>query len=182
MPDDNLLGLSGSFVPTTNVWDVGQLEDIDVTSPEFKELLVRLYQNLNLISLSLNARDAGYYNTSEFVSGQLFFPGIAANDTDSNANDFRQGMRMVVDFGTLPNAGSKSVAHGIVVSASTTSTRIYAAATDPVSFAYIPIPYASPTLANNIELSVDATNVTITTGSNRTSFTRCIVVLEYLQF
>jgi hypothetical protein len=34
---------SGIFVPTTNVWDVSQIYEIDVTSPQFKELLVRLY-------------------------------------------------------------------------------------------------------------------------------------------
>src|ERR1700679_1134265 len=182
MPDENLTTLTGSFVGTTNVWDVGELEDIDVTSPEFKELLVRLYQNLNLMSLSLNTRDAGYYDTSQFVSGQLFFPNVAANDIDSNANDFRQAMRLVVDFGTLPNSGSKSVAHGITVSGSTSFTRIFATASDPIGFNYIPIPYASTTLINNVELSVDGTNVTITTGIDRTNFTTFIVVLEYLQF
>ncbi len=182
MPDDNLSYLTGVFLPTTNVWDVGQLEDLDVSSPEFKLLLVRLYQNINDIALSVNIRDAAYYNTQEFVSGQLFFPNPAANDNDSNANDFRQGMRMVVDFGVLPNTGSKSVAHNITVSATTSFTRIYGSATDPVGFNYIPLPYASPTAADNIELSVDATDVTITTGLDRTNFTTCIVVLEYLQF
>lgn len=182
MPEDNLSYLTGVFLPTTNVWDVGELQDIDVTSPEFKLLLIRLYQNINEIALSVNIRDAAYYNTQEFVSGQLFFPNPAANDTSSSANDFRQGMRMVIDFGSLPNAGSKSVAHGITVSATTSFTRIYATASDQVAFSYIPIPYASSTAANNIELSVSATNVTITTGSNRTNFTTCIVVLEYLQF
>lgn len=182
MPDDNLLDLIGSFVPTTNVWDVEQLQDIDLSSPEFNELLVRLYQNINLISLVLNTKDSGYYNTREFVCGQLLFPNPTANDTDSNANDFRQVIRLVVDFGALPNAASKSVAHGLTVSATTQFTRIYATATDPVGFNYIPIPYASTTLINNIELRVDATNVTITTGIDRTAFTEVLVVLEYVQF
>lgn len=182
MPDDNLSTLIGSFVPTTAIFDVDLLYEVDVNSPEFKELLVRLYQNVNLMSLVLNTKDSGYYNTQEFVSGQLFFPDVATNDGDSNANDFRQGIRSVINFGALPNAAGKSVAHGITVSASTQFTRIYATATDPVGFNYIPIPYASPTAANNIELSVDATNVTITTGIDRTAFTKCIVVLEYVQF
>lgn len=181
MPNDNAT-LFGSFVPTTNIWDVDQLYAVDVTSPEFKELLVRLYQNINLMAVVLNSKDSGYYATQEFVSGQLFFSNIAANSIASNANDFRQGLRIVVNFGALPDTAAKSVAHGIVFSSSTRFTRIYATATNPAAPAGIPIPYASPALANNIELSVDATNVTITTGSNRTAFTSCMVILEYVQF
>ena len=40
----------GAYAPTTFIWDVEQLQHIEVTSPEFKELLVRLYQNLNLMA------------------------------------------------------------------------------------------------------------------------------------
>jgi len=178
---DNLSTLVGSFVPTTNIWDVSEIYDVDVNSPEFKELLVRLYQNLNNISLSINTRDAAYYNTSEFVSGQLFFPDPTLNSQSNSAPDFRQAMRLVIDFGSLPNTAAKTVPHGLIMSSTTTITRLYAAASNPTGLVYIPIPYASPTLANNIELSVDVTNVTITTGSDRTAFTRCIVVLEYLQ-
>lgn len=173
-------GFFGSFVPTTNVWDVGQLQDIDVTSPEFKELLVRLYQNLNLMAIVVNSRDAGYYVPQQFVNGQLWYPNPNLDSTSTTNPTLRQVMRLMVPFGALPNTGTKSVAHGITVNSSYSFTRIYATATDPVAMSYIPIPYASPTLANNIELSVDATNVTITTGSNRSSYTTCYVVLEYL--
>ena len=41
---------NGAYVVTTNVWDVSQLYSIDVKSPEFQELLVRLYQNVNNIA------------------------------------------------------------------------------------------------------------------------------------
>ena len=37
---------SGSYIGTTQVWDVSQIYDIEVNSPEFKELIVRLYQNI----------------------------------------------------------------------------------------------------------------------------------------
>jgi hypothetical protein len=43
------------------------------------------------------------------------------------------------------------------------------------------LPYASPTDADNIELSVDVTNVSITTGSDRTGFTTTYIVLEYIK-
>ena len=65
----------GAFVPTNLIWDVQQLQSVDVNSPEFKELLVRLYQNINNIALVLNIKDTGMYQLSEFVNGQLFFNG-----------------------------------------------------------------------------------------------------------
>jgi hypothetical protein len=178
---DNLSTLVGSFVPTTNIWDPNELYDVDVNSPQFKELLVRLYQNINLICLALNTKDSAYYDTMEFVNGQLFFSNPALNSSTDTVPELRQAFRMVVNFGALPNTGVTAVAHGITTTSSTLFTRIYATASDTAGRNYIPIPYASPTLVNNIELSVDAVNVTITTGSNRSNFNNCIVVLEYLQ-
>jgi hypothetical protein len=170
----------GSFVPTTNIWDVQQLFRVDVNSDEFKELLVRLYQNVNNIALVLNTKTSGYFVQQEFVIGDVFFQPTAT--ITSNANpQLRQSYRMVVDFGALPNAGTKSVAHNIPdVNSTFTFTNIYATASDPIALAYIPIPYASTT-GDDIELDVDATNVNITTTSNRSAFTRCYVVLEYLK-
>lgn len=172
----------GSFVRTTDVWDVNEIYSTEVTSPEFKELLVRLYQNLNNMAVSLNTRDAGFYSNQEFVNGQKWFPNPANNSSTETVATQRQVFRMVVNFGALPNTGTTPVVHGITVTPATTFTRIYGAASKPTTaFSYIPIPYASSTAANNIELSVDATNVTITTGSNRSAYTICYVVLEYLK-
>lgn len=170
----------GSFVPTTYIWDVAQLQQIDVTSPAFKELLVRLYQNINNIAISLNTRDAGYYVLQEFLNGQVYFPDPTLVPTTTTPV-VRQVFRFVVNFGALPNAGTKSVAHGLAVTTDWTFTRIYATASDTTNRVYIPIPYASPTLANNVELYVDSTNVTIVTGSNRSSFDTTYVVLEYIK-
>lgn len=170
----------GFLVPTTDVWNVGPIYDLEISEP-FKDILVRLYQNLNNMSLSLNARDTGYYDTQEFLNSQVFFPNPAFNSSTGTVATYRAVFRKVINFGALPNATSKSVAHGITCLKSTSFTRIYATATDPVALAYIPLPYASPVLARAIELSVDGTNVTITTGSDRTAFTICYVILEYLQ-
>lgn len=171
----------GAFVPTTNIWDVNDIYQVDVKSPEFKELLVRLYQNINNIALLLNIKDTGMYNVGEFINSQLFFPNPALTSASTSFPAMRQVYRTVINFGALPNAGTTSVAHGITCTSSTTFTRIYAAASDTTGFNYIPIPYASPTLVNNVELSVDATNVTITTGANRSNFNVCYVILEYIQ-
>lgn len=177
----NVLASTGLFIPTSNVWDTAQIYSVDVNSPEFKELLVRLYQNINNIAISVNLRDAGYYNTQEFVNGQIFFPNPALSSASSTTPVFRQVYRKVINFGALPNTGTTSIAHGITVTPTTTFTRFYGASSDTAGNNYIPIPYASPVLANNIELNADATNVNITTGSNRTAFTVTYIVVEYLQ-
>jgi hypothetical protein len=172
---------AGSFVVTTNVWDVARVYEIEVGSPEFKELLVRLYQNVNNIATLLNIKDTGVYNTFEIINGQRYFPDPALNSGTAGVAVARQVYRTTVNFGALPNAGTKSVAHKITTTPKTTFTRIYATASDTTGREYIPIPYASATATDIIELSVDGTNVNITTGSDRTSFTVCYVVLEYLQ-
>lgn len=170
----------GFLVPTTDVWDVTPIYELDLDE-KFEDLLVRLYQNLNNMSLSINVRDAGYYDTQEFLNSQVFFPNPLFRSNTGTVATYRSVFRKVINFGVLPNAGATAVPHGITCIASTSFTRIYATASDPVALAYIPIPYASPVLINNISIDVDATNVTITTGSNRSAFTICYVILEYLQ-
>lgn len=179
---DNTNQLVGSFVPTSFIWDISRLQEIrDLNSDEGRELFVRLYQYIGQICLSLNIKDTGMYNTSQFINGQIFFPNPALNSSTSTTPDFRQVYRLVINFGPLPNATTKSVPHGITVTSQTTFTRIYATATDTTGLTSIPISYASLTLVNVVELNVDSTNVNITTGIDRTNYNICYVILEYLQ-
>ncbi len=129
-----------------------------------------LYQD---IASTVNTKEGALYVPIEKLTSAQYF--LAANPQQNRAV-----YRMVVDFGALPNTGLKSVPHGIVgMNSQYTATRIYGAATDPINLIYIPLPYASPVLAANIEMYVDATNVNITTGSNRSTFTRSTVVIEF---
>ena len=170
----------GSFVPTTNVWDISELYSVEVTSPRFKELLVRLYQKINLMAIVLNTKDSGYYDQSEFVNGQIWFSDPALDSTSQLTPSVRQVFRTVVNFGALPNAGTKSVAHNIPITDAVTFTRIYGVASDTSAHSYIPLPYAS-TIVDHIELYVDGTNVNVVTLSNRTNYTVCYIVVEYLK-
>lgn len=168
----------GLFIGTTFVFDIGEIQQLDI-SPEFKDLLVRLYQNLNAMQIALNLKDSGYYAEEEFVNSQSYPP---VDTVVGNAPTVsRQVFRKLIDFGPLPNTGTATVAHGISLTTAFSFTRIYGAASDQAGFNYIPIPYASPTDADNIELRVDTTNVIITTGSNRSNFTQTWIVLEYLK-
>ena len=175
----------GLFIPTTINYDVSQIQDMDVKSKEFKELIVRLVQAYNVTAMAVNLKDTGYYTLEEFLNSQVFFPNPTLTSKTAQTPVFRQVFRKVVDFGTLPNNATKTVAHGINIIAPANTmysfTKIYATATDPVGFNYIPIPYASSVAADIIELKVNATNVSITTVSNKTAFTKTYVVLEYIK-
>ena len=82
MPD-NLYSDGGAFIPSSYVWDIQEVKKLP--EEEFRLLLVRLYQNVNNIALVLNIKDSGFYNTSQFVNGQVFFPNPALNSTTPQA-------------------------------------------------------------------------------------------------
>ncbi len=142
---------------------------------EQKDLKIRQY--LNDIATATNSKDSGIYDGIETVTGQKFLP-IFSTETNANAT-YRGVLRKVIDFGALPNSGVKNIAHGITFTNDQSVTKLYAGATIPGS-SWIPIPFASPTLNLNISLEMDATNIIITTGIDRTTFTRCFVVVEFI--
>lgn len=170
----------GVFLPTTYTWDVSELYSIEVTSPEFKELLVRLYQNINRIILAVNAKESGYYPLFEFVTSQQYFPDPALNSLTPQTPAYRQTFRYTLNVGAL-GAGNTTIAHGLDITSTWSFTHIYGAAS---TFAgtgdYYPIPFASGSGANNIELRATNTDVIIENNSGVT-FTSCYIVVEYLK-
>ena len=164
--------ISGAFVPTTFILDVAKIQEVNVNSEEFKELLVRLYQNLNRMSLVLNVKESAYYALNQFVPGQLFFPDTTAGSLVQQ--NYRSTTRLVINFGALPSSGVKPVAHNININSAVTFTRIYATASDTTGFNYIPIPSVNATIA------VDATHVTITTTANLSNYNITYVIVEFL--
>lgn len=137
---------------------------------------------LKRISNAVNIREIGWFLDEELLTGKAFIPADNAGGGSTN-QAFRQVFRMVVDFGSLPNSSAKMVPHNIPdIGNNFTLTFMGAYASDPSGLTYLPIPYADPnTLANAIELDMDDTNVIITTGTNRSNFTRTFVVIEYMQ-
>lgn len=171
----------GLYIPTTQVWDIRDLFNGPIDNDAIAELIVRLYQNINVIANTVNLKTSGMFPLTEFVTGDTFFPNPALTSATPQTPTPRPVIRIVVDFGALPNAGTKVVPHNIdSADATVIFTKIYATATDPVAVMGIPIPFASPVLADNIAVWADALNVNITTGSDRTMFTTCYVVVEYI--
>lgn len=164
---------TGSFIGTTSVFDVSRLYEVDVKSPEFKELLVRLYQNVNNIALALNTKDSAYYLLEEFNSGQLFF-----NPLSFNQLDLRPGFRIVINIGPL-GPGITNTNHNLAVTNTWKWTFINGAATNTATLVGYPLPFAGAA-GNNIEVRVNATQVVINNASG-VVFTDAYIILEYLK-
>ncbi len=146
--------------------------------PDEPELLKReLLTTLTSSAFAVNCREISIYEDTELNTGGLYF-------NTNNRQKQRPVFRTVVDFGTLPNATTKSVEHNIPFTSDFVVTRVYAAATDPVGLLYVPIPFVNTTAPRiNITLEVNGTQVTIDTGNqDRTNFTKVTVVIEYTKF
>jgi len=172
--ETDFLSNTGSFVPTTFIFDVARLYEVEVTSPEFKELLVRLYQNLNLMAIVLNTKSTGYYLGTELNSSNQYY-----NPADpGNPINQRPGFITTVNIGAL-GAGVTSVNHGLAVTSTWKWMKIYGAATISGTPAGYPLPFAGAT-GNNIEVTVTATQVVINNQSG-VVFTDATVILEYVK-
>jgi hypothetical protein len=130
----------GVFVPTNDTFDFNRLQNIDINGPEFRTFIARLQNRINQICQVLNQKDTGNYILTEYLNSQTFFPDPALSSTSSTLPTPRSVFRKVINFGALPNAGTKNVAHGISISNATTITRLYAEASDTTGHTYIPIP------------------------------------------
>jgi hypothetical protein len=146
---------------------------------EAKEFLA---ERLKEIANAVNVREIGFFLDEELLTGKYLFP-TSLPQGDSTPQQFRQILRMVVNFGVLPVTGTKSVPHGIYVDSNFTLVQLYAAATDPVALVAIPIPFVQEVDPSNegIQLYMDSTNVNIVVQSDNSNFTRCIVTIEYTQ-
>ena len=142
---------------------------------------LQLRKYLNNIASALNVKENGFYFEEETPTAGLFIP-IATPNSSANVK-FRPMFRVVVDFGALPNNATKSIPHGITTTQDYSIIRLNGAATDPgvtTITEAIPIPFVS-TNPLQVVLTMDATNINITTGMDRTNFTRTFIVIEYIK-
>lgn len=163
--------LSSNFVPPNIVMP----ENYEECKTVLQTYLVNCANAINereVAQYQESSLDSSGANISITNSGQIWF-------TSNDATTFRYGNRTVVNFGALPNSSTKSVAHGIPVTSKMTFTAIKGCATRP-NVRAIPIPYTTAT-GNIIEVYVDTTNVTIVTTANYTTYTRCYIVLEWIE-
>lgn len=137
-----------------NIADVNKVKDDDMN--EIKSVV-----NNNATELS----NLGTYSESEVNTGKKWI---------NNKPIYRK----VVDFGNLPNATSKSTAHGI--SNLGTIVKMDGFMTNGTLSTILPVTIPD---ANYISYgvgveSIDTTNITVSTGTDRTSYTAFFIV-EY---
>jgi len=185
MPADQNFDRFGFFLPTTTLWDTNPLSKEPFSAASVGELILRLYQQMNNFAVTINAKDTAMYLDQEFVPGQQWFPNPNA-PTRSQSRELRQAFRKVVNFGALPNAGLKSVPHGIPINTGAQPTRVvrlYGAATNTSTGQSLPIPHVSVfSIGQGVQLALTGPNININTGTtNRSAFDHCVVVIEYLQ-
>lgn len=151
----------------------------DTVPEKWEDARPFLVETLKKITNGVNIREIGWFLDEELLSGKAFIPGPTL--PGNNPGQFRQILRKVIDFGQLPNTGTKSVPHGILVDSNFTLMQMYAAATDPILLQAIPLPFSAATAIENIQMYMDSVNVNIITARNFSNYTRCFVVIEYIQ-
>lgn len=105
------------------------------------------------------------YSTSEINTGATWIDG-------------KPIYRKVVEIGVLPNATTKTVAHGI----SNLGRVIHLYGTfvnSPYKWATIPWASTGASTGNNISCELDSSDVKVTTGVDRTMDDNCYVIIEY---
>lgn len=146
---------------------------------KYSETMVNLDLTYKKIANVVNTKIGGLYQPMELATFEQYPLRSTISPFPYLPNQFVNIYRKTIDFGALPNAGLKSVPHGINFTTACKGTRIYGCATDPVNLLYIPLPFASPTLNKNIQLDIDGMNVNITTAIDYSAFTLCNVVIEF---
>lgn len=166
-----------SYLPTNAL--TAFLSTAQVYPEEQSELLITLTDIQTETANAVNLREIGQYDLVEVLNGQFFF---TVGDNNTKRLAYRKVFYLVNANPLLPAiaiGATSTTAHGIT--GETFFTRISATAvTDVVD--YRPIPYASATLVTDqIEIKVDATNITIINGATSQNLMKVIVVLEYLK-
>lgn len=137
-----------------------------IPSPNDPDFVVKLTQYLRDIAKELRYKQTITQTSSEQIIGQEAGRTIFGKQ---------------IEFGALPNAGTKCVPHGITVTPDFRWRKIYAIAQTPNSDAAIQInfPGVNPNAWVNIYTTTD--NVCIETGEDRRAFTIVTIFLEYIK-
>ena len=87
-------------------------------------------------------------------------------------------LRVTIVFGGLPNSTTKTVAHHLQVDESFRIINLYLAASDTVDNKYFCLQYFS-IAPGDIVISMDATNIIVTTQSDYTDYNVSYVIVEF---
>lgn len=118
------------------------------------------------VASGVNSRVIGIYELASAITGEKWF-------STTSPQTKRQTQRKVFQF----SDSTLTFSHGLT--GVTAYTRIYGTFTDGTL--NYPLPYVNPTAANQVGVSVSATQVVVTKGGGAPAITSGFVILEYLQ-
>ena len=135
------------------------------------ELRLLLTSQTQLQAAAINNKETALYPGEEIFTSQIYYD-------PNNLQNQLYVIRKVFSTGAIAAGATTTIAHSIT--GITQCVHVYGAVvTDVVDFR--PLPYASVTANANIELKVDATQITIANGAASPNITSGTVVLEYLK-
>ncbi len=118
---------------------------------------------------AVNQRTIGTFDTNVVPDGERWF---ALGNTK-----LRDGFRVVIPFGAIPAGATVILNHNIPFI--NTFTRIYGVAT--ISTGWVPIPFSNVTaITNQIEISVNTTQVGISNGATAPNIISAVAILEFI--
>lgn len=162
---------------TTNIpsQDFNQQIPVFTAIPdEWDEAKGVLVETLKKISNAVNLREVGWEINTPILTGKKYIP-------ETGTTEFREISRLTLEVGPLPSSATKTVAHNLsLVDATFRLVNMYGAATDTTNFLSIPLPFVSLSLADQVEISMDATNFIITTGNaTYSNYDHAVIIIEY---
>lgn len=155
---------------TSDTATMGDQLPLSIDYPEDeKDFRNKLYNVNQRTAQAVNTKVGGLYTPQERGTGAQYSD---FTNPQKNLNVYR----VTVNFGVLPNSGTKSVPHGIPGwNSSYKLVQCYGGATAPATSLWVPIPN------QNILVTGDATNVTITTTTDYSAYNEVTVVIEYIK-
>lgn len=164
------------FLPELVIFDPRHLNNLDINSEEFKDLIVRITQTINNICINTNKKVIGIYPLEEIATGILYYKNLANPSSPfmpNNPSNFRMVFRFTYATGAIP-PGTLTIAHGLPITNTWEFVDVRGCATDNVGLNYYPM--TNPLLS----VVANGTNIVITNGT-AISFTSGNVVLEYMK-
>lgn len=119
-----------------------------------------------------------FYN--QYINSSLIQEKFSTTETKTNKIwiDNKPIYRKVVDCGSLTNATTKNVNHGI--SNVDTVTNFMLIAKNPTASTWIPIPYTNKSSATyQVDVYISNTQIVISCGDNKSSYTLSKAIVEY---
>lgn len=150
-----------------------QVSDVDYPD-NFEEFIDVFNIEIKKIIDAINSKEGGLYTLQELSTFNRYYDTV-------NLSNLRNVYRRTINFGRLPNATTKHVSHGNTLNSEAKVTKLYGGATNLITGSFIPLPFSSTTLADNIILQATLDEVIVTTGANYSDYTDCTIVFEYVR-